>query len=223
MRRDLPPALLENLRDLARRQGASLAAVGLAMVSAMLYRLTRQPDMVIGMGVAGRDSADTEGLIGFFVNVLPIRIQLDDDTEAGQLIDQINQRLMAALDRRDVPFDMVVRAVAPQRAGARQPLANVIFEYQRFGDMTGGGEVGGTDAGLPPPPDDGGILGDAVAGLIDATTAKHDLIVFFEDEGARARFSFEYDTGRFAASTIDLWMGFLIRITTALSARSNET
>ena len=79
------------------------------MVSAMLYRLTRQPDMVIGMGVAGRDSADTEGLIGFFVNVLPIRIQLDDDTEAGQLIDQINQRLLAALDRRDVPFDMVVR------------------------------------------------------------------------------------------------------------------
>jgi amino acid adenylation domain-containing protein len=218
VRRELPTEVLAGLSQVARRHNTGLAAVGLALFAAVLYRLSRQGDMVIGMGVAGRDRAETEGLIGFFVNVLPIRLQLDDDTGLGQLIDLTRDRLAEALDRRELPFDRLVRALAPGRAGGRQPLANVIFEYQRFDDV----KAVASEAALPPPPADGGRLGSAVAGLVDAATAKHDLILFFEDGGDRARFSAEYDTDLFDAATIEAWTGYLLRIATAVAASPDE-
>ncbi|WP_372088420.1 amino acid adenylation domain-containing protein (plasmid) [Tistrella mobilis] len=217
VRRELPAEVLAGLSRVARRHNTGLAAVGLALFAAVLYRLSRQGDMVIGMGVAGRDRAETEGLIGFFVNVLPIRLQLDDDTGLGQLIDLTRDRLAEALDRRELPFDRLVRALAPGRAGGRQPLANVIFEYQRFDDV----KAATTEAQLPPPAN-GGRLGSAVAGLVDAATAKHDLILFFEDGGDRARFSAEYDTDLFDAATIEAWTGYLLRIATAVAASPDE-
>ncbi|WP_449221213.1 amino acid adenylation domain-containing protein [Tistrella mobilis] len=217
-RRALPVEVLAGLTRVARRHNTGLAAVGLALFAAVLYRLSRQGDMVIGMGVAGRDRAETEGLIGFFVNVLPIRLQLDDDTGLGQLIDLTRDRLAEALDRRELPFDRLVRALAPGRAGGRQPLANVIFEYQRFDDV----KAVATDATLPPPPADGGLLGPAAAGLVDAATAKHDLILFFEDGGDQARVSFDYDTDLFDAATIEAWAGYLLRIATAVASHPDD-
>ncbi len=211
--------VLAELHSLARAHNATLSAVGMALFSAMLYRLTRQEDLVIGMGVAGREKTETEGMIGFFVNVLPIRVQLDAETELETLIDTIHVNLTEALDRQDYPFDELVRAVAPKRNTNRQPLVNVVFEYQRFGAL--GGEAT-TKPGLPMrAPDQPGMLSDKMDVFVDNATAKHDVILFLQEEDGKARFTLEYDTDLFDAETMQKWLGFLTRF--AAAAAQNHT
>ena len=211
--------VLRGLHALARAHKATLSSVGMALFSAMLYRLTRQDDMVIGMGVAGREKTETEGLIGFFVNVLPIRVKLDADTELDTLIDEIHRDVTAALDRQDYPFDELVRAVAPKRNANRQPLVNVVFEYQRFGALTGTDDTSG---GLPiANADHDSLLPDNMDAFVDNTTAKHDVILFLTEDGDQARFTLEYDTDLFGAETMQKWLGFLTKF--AAAAAQNHT
>jgi non-ribosomal peptide synthetase component F len=203
---EIEAGVLAGLHKLARAHNTTLSAVGLALFSAMLYRLTRQQDMVIGMGVAGRERTETEGLIGFFVNVLPIRVQLDDETNLGTLIDDLHGNITAALDRQDYPFDELVRAVAPKRNANRQPLVNVVFEYQRFGDISNQDEKGGLPLARQ---GQAGILPDNLDAFVDNMTAKHDVILFLVEEAGQARFTLEYDTDLFDAETMQRWLAFL--------------
>ncbi|MDR3436285.1 non-ribosomal peptide synthetase [Telmatospirillum sp.] len=217
--RELPPALTAGMHALAEKHGASMAAVGLAVFAAVLYRLTRQGDMVIGMGVAGRDHIETEGLIGFFVNVLPIRIRLGDETDFGDLIDAVKDTVIAALDCRDYPFDLLVRAIAPHRSGNRQPLLNVVFEYHRFEGVRDPGK-----GGLPTlPPGHQGRLGDDLSEIIDSRTTKHDLIAFFDEEAGEARLTLEYDTDLFDAATMEKWQGYFATFAEMAITSSNGT
>ncbi|WP_114089624.1 non-ribosomal peptide synthetase [Thalassospira profundimaris] len=211
----LPDDVLAGLYRLARQNRTTLSSVGMALFSAMLYRLTRQRDMVIGMGVAGRERTETEGLIGFFVNVLPIRMQLDDDTDLGELIRTTHGTIANALDRQDFPFDELVRAVAPKRNSNRQPLVNVVFEYQRFEAVAAVKQTG-----LPLlPADTPGILPANMDDFVDNTTAKHDIILFLTEEAGQARFTLEYDTDLFDAETMQRWLSFLGKF--AASAAQN--
>lgn len=199
-----PSALGEGLHALAAARGVTMASVGLALFAAVLNRLTQQNDMVIGMGVAGRDRREVEGLIGFFVNVLPVRVRLDEDTGIAELIASVQATLVEALDHRDYPFDVLVRDIAPRRHANRQPLVNVVFEYQRFGRKTEDGE-----GALPPregPPD---ALDGALHEIVHAATAKHDLLLFFiDDEGEGPVLKLEYDTDLFDRRTVERWLGW---------------
>ncbi|MCA1988516.1 MAG: amino acid adenylation domain-containing protein, partial [Desulfarculus sp.] len=200
---DLAPGVLDGLKAMARARGATVAAVGLAIFAALLYRLTRQADLVLGMGVAGRERAGLEGLIGFFVNVLPIRLTLDDDTELESLIDQARDAVFQALDWRDYPFDLLVRDLAPPRQGNRQPLVNVVFEYQNFGRLVPDGP------GLPLRTiADGQEMAD-LAALLQSQTAKHDLLVFLIEQDGQAQLQMEFDTDILDFTTASAWLDYL--------------
>jgi amino acid adenylation domain-containing protein len=198
-RRRLSAEVLGGLRELAREQGVTLAAVGMAIFAALLYRLTRQPDMVLGMGVAGRDRAELEGQVGFFVNVLPIRLELDEESELEDVIHQTQAVMLEALDRRDYPFDLLVRDVAPRRQTNRQPLINVVFEYQRFGMSEPGSD-------LPLAKQD--YTDEDLNALIESPTAKHDMILFFRDEDEDGELILEHDTDILDPDTASRWLDF---------------
>lgn len=200
---ELPPGVLAGLKAMARSRGATVAAAGLAVFAALLYRLTRQGDLLLGMGVAGRERAGLEGLIGFFVNVLPIRLILDDDTELESLVDQARDAVFQALDQRDYPFDLLVRDLAPTRQGNRQPLINVVFEYQNFG------QLGQDGPGLPLRQDHADQIQSRLATLVESQTAKHDLLVFLLDDGGQGQLQIEYDTDILDPATVQAWLGYL--------------
>jgi hypothetical protein len=202
-RLELEPQVLAGLLALARRLGTSLGPLGMALFAALLYRLTRQRDMVIGMGVAGRERAGLEGLIGFFVNVLPIRLSLDDDTELESLVAQTRSAVLEALDQRDYPFDLLVRDLAPPRQGNRQPLINVVFEYQNFGSLHQ--DASGLPVKTGEPDDIARSLGD----LVDSPTAKHDLLLFLVHEDDRALLQLEYDTDILEPAVAQRWLAYL--------------
>lgn len=214
-----PETTRAGLHRLARDRHVTMAAVGLGLFAALLYRLTRQNDLVIGMGVAGRDRSELEGLIGFFVNVLPLRLRLDEDTEVTALIDTAQAAILQAMEHRDYPFDLLVRDVAPQRRSNRQPLVNVIFEYQRFDPLADQAAIGLPLRPAGAAPD---RLDRELAPLIDATSAKHDLILYLQESGDRSELSMEYDTDIVDAATAERWLGYLLRFSDAVIAEPDS-
>ncbi|MEI6756850.1 MAG: amino acid adenylation domain-containing protein [Chlorobium sp.] len=214
--KELPPEIAWALQSLARQSGASMAALALALFSALLFRLTRQCDMVIGMGVAGRDHAELEGVIGFFVNVLPIRIHLDEESEFNALVTQVHEALMAALEHRDYPFDCLVRDLAPKRTGNRQPLINVVFEYQRF-------EPVNTTNIFPPAPPISETFERSLNEVVYTQTAKHDLIFFYVDQEEKTELMLEYNTDILDAVTIERWLDYFIQFAKSASIESLPT
>ncbi|HOR01623.1 MAG TPA: condensation domain-containing protein, partial [Anaerolineae bacterium] len=126
----LPPALLDGLRDLCRREGATLFMALLAGFQALLGRYSGQDDIAVGSPVANRNRAETEGLIGFFVNTLVLRSDLSGDPSFRELVRRTREAALGAYAHQDVPFDMVVDALQPARDLSRTPLFQVMLVLQ---------------------------------------------------------------------------------------------
>lgn len=123
-------SLSAKLKALARRLDMTLFMVvytGLAMV---LSRLSGQSDLVIGTPISNRQRPELEGLIGFFVNTLPIRVAINRNLSIFDLLSQVKEATLAAYDNQDVPFENLVQVLHPQRSLSRNPLFQVILTLQ---------------------------------------------------------------------------------------------
>ncbi len=129
----LPAALAGELRGLGAAADCTLFMTLLACLYALLYRLTGQPDLVVGTDLANRNRAETEGLIGFFVNILPLRLDLSGGLSFRQLLTRVRLETLSALTHQDLPFDQLVMALSPERSLAPSPLFDVLFVNQTEG------------------------------------------------------------------------------------------
>ncbi|MGH9239787.1 MAG: amino acid adenylation domain-containing protein [Vicinamibacterales bacterium] len=125
--------ILDQLDVLARRGRATRYMALVAVYVVLLSRYSRQRDIVIGTSIAGRNRAELEGIVGLFVNVLPLRVMIPARTTFRGLLSIVRDRLLAAFEREDLPFDVLVDAVAPSRTFERHPIFQVSFSAQ---DMT---------------------------------------------------------------------------------------
>jgi len=126
----LPRGLDDELRTLARGEGATLFMILLAGWQALLHRCTGQDDLTVGTPVAGRTEPEVQSLIGFFVNMLALRADLSDDPTFRTLLARTRETATGALARQDVPFDRLVEELAPERALGVQPFFGVVFALQ---------------------------------------------------------------------------------------------
>ena len=188
----LDAATTQGLRAVAASRGVTLAHTVLAVFQLVLYRLTGQQDLCVGMSVAGRTDRDLERLVGFFVNILPVRTRFREETSLDALIADVSQSATDAFDHQDCPFDLLVRRIQPQRVAARQPLVNVVFAFQNFADVRVDDGVGGL-------PD--AEAREARAFDFSFGTSKFDMTLFVEDQGHALRLVLEYDTGLFLPAT----------------------
>jgi amino acid adenylation domain-containing protein len=125
----LNPATTAALRELAGRERATPFMVLLTGLTVVLSRWYEQPDVVVGTPVAGRDRVELEGLIGLFVNTVPVRVRVG----AGSFRDRLRATRTACLDayaHSDVPFERLVEVSGVRREAGRTPLAGVLFAYQ---------------------------------------------------------------------------------------------
>lgn len=131
----LPEQLSRQVNEFSRREGVTLFMTLLAAFNVLLYRLTGQEDINVGSPLVNRPHRDTEGLIGFFLNTLVLRTKLARDGGFRELLQQVRESALGAYANPDVPFEMLVEALNPERDLSRTPLFQVFFNLLNFSDQ----------------------------------------------------------------------------------------
>ena len=180
---ELSESLSESVRTLSGPEG--LVSVLLAAFGVLLHRYSQQEDISIGVPVANRSQVETEGLIGFFVNTVVVRMPLGGDPAFRHVLNAVKASLLGAQEHQDVPFEQVVEALQPERSASYTPLCQVMFAPQegvrrRFD------------------------LGDVHARVerLESGTAKFDLTLALTDEGGQIEGAIEYSTDLYDSETV---------------------
>jgi surfactin family lipopeptide synthetase A len=111
----LPKRLCEDLRGISQREGVSLFMTLLAGFAALLYRYTKQEDIIVGtVAPAGRKQTEVQQLLGYFLNPVALRIDLSGDPTVRDLLRRSREVTVGALSNDDVPLEYLVRELKPK-------------------------------------------------------------------------------------------------------------
>uniref|UniRef100_UPI002105C5A7 condensation domain-containing protein n=1 Tax=Caballeronia sp. dw_276 TaxID=2719795 RepID=UPI002105C5A7 len=179
----IEPELTAGLNALGRRQRATLFMVLAAAFNVLLSRHAAQQDVSIGIPIANRTRTELEPLIGFFVNTLTLRTQVDGKASFEALLEQVRRKALAAYAHQDVPFEQLVEELRPQRQLSYTPLFQVTFALQNAPSES---------LALP------GLTLEPLAG--ENRTAKFDLELNIEEHGDTLVGHFGYDVDLFDAT-----------------------
>jgi amino acid adenylation domain-containing protein/thioester reductase-like protein len=179
--------LRASLEALSREEGATLFMTTLMGFQMLLSCYTGGEDIVVGTPVAGRNRAELEGLIGFFVNIVLVRVSLRGDPTVRELLARVRKACLEAYQDQEVPFEKLVEELRPERSLSQKPLVQVVFAHHK--DLMEAPEVPGFR--LEPV-------------HFDTRTSKFDLSLYSwqgkRDQEQSA--AIEYSTDLFEAATI---------------------
>jgi amino acid adenylation domain-containing protein len=122
--------LAAGLRELSQREECTLFITLLSAFAALLFRHTRQTDIIIGTPTANRGQPGIEKLIGVFMNTLPLRMDLSGNPSFRDLLARTRASSLEAYAHAELPFDQIVEAVQPRRDTSRTPVFQVMFSHQ---------------------------------------------------------------------------------------------
>ncbi|MFI1735533.1 amino acid adenylation domain-containing protein [Streptomyces acidicola] len=126
------PEVAAGLQKLADERGMSLSMVVQSALAILLGKLGAGEDVTIGSPIAGRTDEALADMIGCFVNTQVLRADLSGNPSFTELLAQVRNKALSAYEHQDVPFDVVVEAINPDRSAAYQPLFQVIFSWQSY-------------------------------------------------------------------------------------------
>ncbi len=178
--------LTQAVTRFSREEGVTPFMTALAAFNVLLHRYTSETDIAVGSPIANRNRTETENLIGFFVNTLVLRTDVDGDPTFHELLRRVRETTLGAYAHQDLPFEMVVERLHPDRDPGRNPLFQVIF--QLF-ESPAAGKAGVANPGLS--------VADVHTG-----TAKFDLEVSLFQTGQTLTAKYEYSSDLFEATTI---------------------
>ncbi|HEX6290736.1 MAG TPA: amino acid adenylation domain-containing protein, partial [Herpetosiphonaceae bacterium] len=176
----LSAALSAAVKELSQREGVTLFMTLLAAFEVLLARWSGQQDIAVGTPIAGRTRAETENLIGFFVNTLVLRIRGTDTLVFSSLLRQVRDTCLTAYAHQDVPFELVVEALHPERDPYRTPLFQVFFNMLNVAEAQL--DLTGVAAEVLPTPE---------------TEAKFDLTLYVKEQPAGIQFDLLYNADVF--------------------------
>jgi amino acid adenylation domain-containing protein len=125
--RRLPLRLIDDLERIGNPKGATLFVVLLAAFKAFLHHYTGQSDLLVGTAVAGRNRAEIEQLMGFFVNTIVLRTDVADDPTFRELVVRVRDVSLGALQHQEMPFQLLVDELQPNRDMSISPLFQTLF------------------------------------------------------------------------------------------------
>ncbi|MBV9927468.1 MAG: condensation protein [Acidobacteria bacterium] len=199
----LSAGLTRALKELGRREGATLFMTLLAGFKALLHCYTHQDEMVLATDAANRQRVETEGLIGFFVNMLVLRTDLSGDPTFRELLGRVREVALGAYAHQALPFEKLVEHLQPEREqGGATPLFRAVFALQ--------------NAPMPAVELEELRL-DVVEVAGDA--AKFDLVVNLWEEGGTLGGFIRYSTDLFEAATVAQFAEHYARLLALVAAR----
>src|SRR5262249_34525530 len=146
----LPAGPLARLRELGRRQGATLYMTLLAAFQALLHRYTGEEDVLVGSPIAGRNAAPLARVVGYFVNTLVLRSDLGGDPPFVEFLGRVRRPALDAFAHPDLPFPRLAEQIQPLRDPSRPPVFQVLFVLQAFALGERGTEIPFGDLFLEP-------------------------------------------------------------------------
>ncbi|MBV9790840.1 MAG: amino acid adenylation domain-containing protein, partial [Chloroflexi bacterium] len=197
----LSPALTQPLQRLSQRLHSTMFMTLLAAFQALRYRYSGQTDLSIGTPIAGRTRPEFEDVIGPFANTVVVRTDLGGAPSFEQLVERVRKASLDAYAHQDVPFEMLVEELQPERDLSIHPLFQVMFTFQNT-------------------PNTALVLPDLSFQSLaaDLETTKVDLIASFSDANGRVSGMIGYRTDLFAQATIEnLAQHFELLLTAALA------
>ncbi len=181
----LPKDVTNALQDYSHRAGCTFFMLSLAALKVLIHRETGQNDVYVGTITAGRTKVELEPLIGRFINPLVVRCDLSGSPSFDDFLSQVHDRVLEALEYREVPYELVLDALAPKPDPSRHSLFQINFVHQRA--FLRPLEVSGITM-TPIPSKSAGSI--------------YDLYFFMVERKEGWRFSCEYNTDLYDATTI---------------------
>jgi len=179
----------QTLRQLAANLNVSLYTVLLSGYYLMLKAYSNQSDIILGTPIAGRHYLGIENTMGFFVNTLALRREIDDQTDLADFIQTTGQKLGEAQQYQDLPFEKLVDALTITQDPSRHPLFQVMFGVQSFGASNH--------------PSEDCLFTPYDANSKQYNIAKFDLTTILDDSKACITGHFNYAKALFEAETIN--------------------
>ena len=178
---------LQSLKLLGKPVGASLFVVLQAVFCSLIARYSRQGTVVLGSPIANRTSKELEQLIGFFLNTLVLRTDVDPRSSFTQLLQHVRDNFLEAYAHQDLPFERLVEVVDPERNPSFSPLFQVMLILQNQNEEREGLRMGEVRLNAVP---------------IAAETSMFDITLKFEEQSEQLFAELEYNTDLFKAGTI---------------------
>ncbi len=128
---NIDPKTTARLTEIAKKHGTTLYALLIAIYKMMLYHYTGQEDIIIGTPTTGRTKPEYAPLIGYFVNPVAIRSQVNGMERFDQFLEKMRDIVLDALEHQDYPFNLLVEKLHPKRDPSRTPVFQNMFVYQK--------------------------------------------------------------------------------------------
>src|SRR6202034_3481696 len=178
----------------------------LAAWAVLLARLSGQPDVVVGTPVANRGRVEVENLIGFFVNMVAVRVDVGGRARVGELLQRVKEQALAAQQHQDIPFEQVVELLQPVRSLAHSPLFQVPFPWLE---------------GLEERPQLPGLKAGRLQ-LLPQRMSKFDMALMVQESEGRIEGVVEYATALFERGTVERYLGYFTRLLEGMVAGDEQ-
>ena len=201
----LSPTLSQSLRVLCQDEGTTLFMGMLATFKLLLHRLSQQNDIVVGAPIANRNQLATEQMIGFFINTLVLRTQLDPSLSFTELLTAVRETTLDAYAHQDLPFEKLVELLQPERNLSQTPFFQVFFNMVNVPEA----KTQLADVKMTQRP------------WVDVS-AKFDLTLYVSETTDQINLELVYNSDLFTAERMSIWLaqyvGLLTQICTSPSA-----
>ena len=197
--------IAEGLKGIAESEKTTMFMVMFSVYTILLSRLGNQEDIVVGVPVSGRYHADMEGIMGMFVNTLPLRNYPKGEKIYAEYLHELETGTLSCFENQSYPYESLLDELKVVRNVSRNPLFDVVFSYENFED---------------------GIL--EIPGLklkdypLNQSVSKFDLTVRITERNDKLYLNVDYATALFTAETIEKYAGYFIKIAAGITANKRK-
>ncbi|OQW95901.1 MAG: hypothetical protein BWK79_00780 [Beggiatoa sp. IS2] len=201
----LSQELVKALKELSRKEGVTLFITLLTAFKTLLHRYTGQNDIAVGTVTAGRNHADLEPLMGYFLNTLVLRTRFPDNLSFRQLLHRTKEVVLTAFIHQDLPFEKLVDELHPKRGShTNNPFFQVLFDFD-------------------PPLSPLEVDWDFNQFDIQTETTKFDLTLELDERAEEIIGRIEYNTDLFDSATIMRMIGHYQTLLTSIVANPKQS